>query len=161
MRLQAINKFSYNVMICRVITKVQLPRLTFFSLWFCDEGPLDGKIIKFNSDITSELISIENEKRVPIAELYGKADCCANCRVLEDNRTQNLPWLSCQIKNDKLFQIQNLNQNVCRILTWSTTGEAFSSQVRRQRIKDLNWVSLCNIGEKFVFAIGGRLPGLS
>ena len=51
--LQAVNQFSYNILVCRVMTKVLLPRQFFFSLWFCDDGPLDGKIIKLNADKTA------------------------------------------------------------------------------------------------------------
>ena len=44
-------------------------------------------------------------------------------------------------------------------MTLRTDKLTFVSQPGQPRIQELNWVGLCNVEEKFIFAIGGRLPG--
>ena len=98
-----MNQFAYNILVCRVMTKVQLPRQVFFSLWFCDNGPLDGKVIKLNNRVTSctegktqlcELVTIEDEKPVPASELYEGFQCCQACQINQSDEVVHVPWIS-------------------------------------------------------------------
>ena len=64
-QLQVVNQFAYNILICRVLTKLSLPTQTFLSLWFCEEGPLDGKILRINNNREIDLIDVREQRKVP------------------------------------------------------------------------------------------------
>lgn len=92
LEMQVLNHFAYRVLVGRVLLSIPMDKPKFFTWWYSEDS-LNKQVLKYT--VHGRL------KRV----LFASSDLDVK------------HWISCQVGDEKVFQVSSEGQKRCRLLT--------------------------------------------